>query len=111
MDGNPLKFLVRTQANAAYASGYMLYLRGNTLMAQPFDLDRLDLVAEAVPLAEQIQREPASAIGVFSASQTGVLAYQTGEEIVVSNLLWRDRAGKQTGALGDPAGYMDLSLS
>jgi len=111
LDGNPPKFLVRTQVNAAYASGYLLYLRGNTLMAQPFDLDRLDLAGEAVPLAEQIQREPASAIGVFSASQTGMLAYQTGEEIVASNLLWRDRSGKQTGALGDPAGYMDLSLS
>ncbi|HEV8700940.1 MAG TPA: protein kinase [Candidatus Polarisedimenticolia bacterium] len=111
LDGHPPKFLFGTQTNAAYASGYMLFLRGNTLMAQPFHLERLDLVGEAVPLAEQIQEEPSSAIGVFSASQTGVLAYQTGGEMVGSNLFWRDRAGKQTGALGDPAGYMDLSIS
>jgi Tol biopolymer transport system component len=111
LDGSPLKFLLRTQANAAYASGYLLFLRGNTLMAQPFDLDRLDLVGEAVPLAEQIQGETGSALGVFSASQTGVLAYQTGGETVESSLFWRDRAGKQTGPLGDPAVYMDLSLS
>jgi eukaryotic-like serine/threonine-protein kinase len=48
---------------------------------------------------------------VFSASQTGVLAYQTGGEIVGSDLSWRDRSGKQTGTLGNPAGYMDLGLS
>ncbi len=111
LDGSPPKFLLRTQANTAYASGYMLFLRENTLMAQPFDLDKLDLVGEAVPLAQQIQGELASALGVFSASETGVLAYQTGGDIVASQLFWRDRAGKQTGALGDPAGYMDLSLS
>jgi Tol biopolymer transport system component len=111
LDGDPPKFLIRAQANAAYASGYMLFLRGNTLMAQPFDLGRLALVGEASPLAEQIQGELASAMGVFSASETGVLAYQTGNEMIASNLIWRDRAGKQIGALGDPAGYMDLSVS
>jgi serine/threonine protein kinase/Tol biopolymer transport system component len=111
LDGKPPKSLLRTQVNAAYASGYLLFLRGYTLMAQPFDLGRLDLVGEAVPLAENVQGEPASALGVFSASQTGVLAYQTGGEIFGSSLLWRDRAGKQTGVLGDSAGYMDLSIS
>src|SRR5262245_43680143 len=111
LDGTPPKFLVRTQANVAYASGYLLFMRGNTLMAQPFDLDRLELGGEAVPLAENVQREPAGAIGVFSASQTGILAYQTGGEIIGSNLFWRDRAGKQTGALGESAGYMELSIS
>jgi Tol biopolymer transport system component len=111
LDGSPPKFLVRAQANAAYASGYLLFLRGNSLMAQAFDLDRLNLIAEAVPLAENVQGEPGSALGVFSASQTGVLAFQTGGEILGSNLLWRDRAGKQTSALGDSAGYMDLSIS
>jgi Tol biopolymer transport system component len=55
--------------------------------------------------------EPASAVGVFAASKTGVLAYQTGGEMIGSHLFWRDRTGKETGALGDQAGYMDLSLS
>jgi len=111
LDGTPPKFLLRAQANVAYASGYLLFLRGNTLMAQPFDLDRLSLAGEAIPLAENIQGERAGALGVFSASQTGVLAYQTGGEIVGSNLYWRDRSGKQIGPLGDSAGYMDLSIS
>ncbi len=111
LDGKPSKFLVRAQANAAYASGYMLFLRGTTLMAQPFDRSTLDLAGEAVPLVEQIQADPAGAVGVFAASQTGILAYQTGQDVIASSLFWRDRAGKPAGALGDPAGYMDVRIS
>jgi Tol biopolymer transport system component len=111
LDGSPPKPLLLTQANAAYASGYILFLRDTTLMAQPFDPDKLALVGDAVPLAEQVQAEPATAVVVFAASETGVLAYQTGSEIVGSRLFWRDRAGKQTTPLGDSALYMDLSLS
>jgi Tol biopolymer transport system component len=111
LDGSPPKALLRTQANAAYASGHMLFLRETTLMAQRFDPDRLALVGDAVPLAEQIQTEIASAVAVFAASETGVLTYQMGGEGVGSSLFWRDRAGKQTGPLGDPAAYMDVRLS
>jgi Tol biopolymer transport system component len=110
LDGSPPRFLLRAQTNAAYASGYLLYLRDTTLMAQPFDPGRLALSGEAVPIVEEIQTEPASGVGVFTASDT-VLAYQTGTEVPGAHLFWRDRAGKQTGALGDPATYMDLSLS
>jgi Tol biopolymer transport system component len=110
LDGSPHKVLLRAQTNAAYASGYLLYLRDTTLMAQPFDPDRLAFSGEAVPIVEEIQTEPASGVGVFTASGT-VLAYQTGTEVPGGHLFWRDRAGKQTGVLGDPATYMDVSLS
>jgi dipeptidyl aminopeptidase/acylaminoacyl peptidase len=111
LDGTPPKPLLRTLSNAAYASGYLLSLRGSTLMAQPFDLRGLALVGEPVPLAEQVQKDLSSALAVFSASQNGVLVYQTGEEAIVSSLIWHDRSGKQAGALGEPAGYMDLAMS
>ena len=111
LDGSPPTFLLRTQANALHASGDMLFLRGTTLMAQRFDPDRLALIGDAEPIAQQVLAEPASAVGVFAASETGVLAYQTGGEVVGSQLFWRDRAGNQTGPLGDPADYQELSLS
>jgi Tol biopolymer transport system component len=111
LDGSPPSFLIRTQSNVAYASGHLLFLRDTTLMAQPFDPERRALSGDAVPLAEQVQAEPASAVGVFAASEAGVLVYQTGGEIAGSNLFWRDRAGKQIGTLGDAATYMDVKLS
>ena len=111
LDGNTRTSLLRAQTNAAYASGHLLFTRDTTLMAQPFDPGRLALVGEAAPVAEQLQVESGSAMGVFAASETGVLVYQTGGEIVGSTLYWRDRAGKQAAALGEPGGYMDVRIS
>ena len=51
------------------------------------------------------------AAGAFTVSDTGVLAYQTGAGTVRSQLTWFDRAGQQTGLLGDQADYADVELS
>jgi eukaryotic-like serine/threonine-protein kinase len=107
----PPKLLLRTQSNAVYASGYLLFLHENTLMAQAFDPDGLRLSGEAVPIAQQVQADPGASRGVFSVSENGVLAYQTGEAQVLSQLLWFDRSGKQTAVLGDPAVFADLRVS
>ncbi len=111
LEGTPPKLLLRAQSNAVYASGSLLFLRENTLMAQPFDPDRLQLSGEAVPIAEHVQSDPGASRGVFSASENGVLAYQVGAAPMGSQLLWFDRSGKQTAALGDQAVYVDLKVS
>ncbi|MEO6119653.1 MAG: protein kinase [Terriglobales bacterium] len=111
LDGGTPKLLLRTQTNAAYASGYLLYLRDATLLAQRFNPDSHTLEGEAVPITEQIQRDVASSLGVFSASQTGVLAFQTGSAIVGSQLQWFDRNGKQESGLGEQAYHLDFSVS
>ena len=97
--------------NVLYAQGHLLFLRGTTLMAQTFDARRLALTGEAVPIAEQIQRQSNLAVGDFSASDSGVLAYQTGTGSGNSRLLWFDRVGKQTAVLGDQADYRSVELS
>jgi dipeptidyl aminopeptidase/acylaminoacyl peptidase len=81
------------------------------LMAQPFDVQRLVLTGDAFPIAEQIQIQGGITSGVFSASDNGVLAYQTGTATAGSQLVWFDRTGKQVGMLGDAAAYSDLEFS
>jgi dipeptidyl aminopeptidase/acylaminoacyl peptidase len=98
-------------ANVIYAQGHLIFLRETTLMAQPFDAERLELTGDAVPIAERIQTQGAPVAGVYSASENGVLAYVTGTGTTGSQLLWFDRAGKQLGMLGDTADYTDLELS
>lgn len=39
------------------------------------------------------------------------MAYETGTAASNSQLIWFDRAGRQVGALGDPAAYSDIELS
>ena len=98
-------------SNVFYTQGHLLFLRETTLMAQPFDPRRLVLTGEAFPIAEQIQTQGNPLAGVFSASENGVLAYQTGAAMDGYALTWFDRSGKKIGILGEPAIYSDVELS
>ena len=106
------KVVVDTNSNAIYAQGYLLFLREDTLMAQPFDVKRLVTTGEAIPVAESVQSvgNPGRS-GVFSASGTGLLAYLTGGSQTSSRLVWFDRGGKQIETLGDPGNLSSLHLS
>ena len=106
LDGGVDKVLLRSPAAAVYASGHLLYLRETTLMARPFDAARLAFTGDAFPVAEKILM-PAigTAIGVFSASQNGILAYQTARGETAARLQWFTRDGKPDGTLGDPADF------
>ena len=106
------RLLLRGVSNAQYASGYLLFMRETTLMAQPFDGDRLELSGQAVPVAAPVQIGGATGVaGAFSVSETGVLVYQPGTTDIRSQLTWYDRAGKQIGTLGEPADQMHIELS
>ncbi len=67
-------------------------------MAQPFDVKRLALAGDATPLAEKVQHWFTSALGFFSTSETGVLAYQTGADLSNVRLTWFDRGGNRLGS-------------
>ncbi len=112
LDGGAEKVLLRSPAAAVYASGHLLYLRESTLMARPFDAARLTFTGEAFPVAEKVLM-PAlgTAIGVFSASQNGILAYQTARGEMKSRLQWFTRDGKPDGTLGEPADFGQALLS
>ena len=110
----PRKLLLQGGSNAKYSQGYLIFLRQSTLMAQAFDLSRLELRGEAAPLVENTQLVSGTvtgAIGAFTVSETGALVYQTDLGMVRSELVWFDRAGKQVAVLGDRADYVDVSLS
>jgi len=95
--------------SVAYAQGRLVFLRDNRLVAQPFDLDRLELTGQPTPITEQVELTgPASTS--FTLSSTGLLAYQpaTGPG---SQLVWFDREGRRLGTLGEPADYGDVELS
>jgi dipeptidyl aminopeptidase/acylaminoacyl peptidase len=90
--------------------GYLLYVRGQTLMAQPIDLGQFRLSGPAVPIAEGVEKiGPGSA--AFSVSNTGVLAYWAGTGVQSSQLAWRGRDGTVLGPIGAPGGYTGVVLS
>jgi hypothetical protein len=109
----PPMLVIQGGSNAKYANGYIVYIRGGTLVAQAFDADRLQLRGEPIPLVERVQIAGAGSTGVagaFTVSDTGVLAYQTGF-LVRSQLAWFDRTGTPIAKLGDLADYGEVVLS
>jgi Tol biopolymer transport system component len=88
--------------------GQLLFVRGGTLMTQPFDAGRVKLSGEAVALAENMPDVGARA---FSASATGVLTFRGAGATSGSRLIWFDRQGKSLGEVGPPALYGDVVLA
>jgi hypothetical protein len=82
-------------------------------MAQRFDVRRLALVGEATPVADHVQTNGMVApIGSFSASETGVLAYQAGSsDELGTQITWLDRTGHTIGTVGPRRPYFDLEVS
>jgi serine/threonine protein kinase/Tol biopolymer transport system component len=102
------KLLVAIESNAVYAPsgdpavGYLLFVRGlreGALVAQPFDNRRMEVAGDAFPIADGLTD---SVMGMFSASENGILAYRTGSIFPVTQLRWFDRAGKVLGTVGEP---------
>jgi hypothetical protein len=114
LDSSERKFIVATNANAAYVqSGQLLFMRGNMLMAQQFDLRSLTLGGELRPVADHIEREQNSAFpsANFSASPSGVLVWHRNTQSFQSSLQWFDRSGKRLGVVGEAAEYSNPTLS
>ena len=57
-------------------TGQLLFVREDTLLAQPFDPRRLELTGEAVPIAEQVNFSGTTGWGPFSAAANGLLVYR-----------------------------------
>ena len=92
--------------------GYLLFVREGTLMAQPFDADRLAFSGEVFPVAEQIGRVGHRGFYGLSASATGGLAYAHDSALHRSRqLTWLGRGGERLEAIGDPDSLLEVSLS
>jgi eukaryotic-like serine/threonine-protein kinase len=105
------KVLMKSETMAVYASGHLLFLRGQTLMAQPFNPSRLELSGEPVPIAEHVAIGGATVRAIFSASNTGTLIYQSGETSGGWNLVWWGRDGRQISSIPQSGRYLFPRLS
>lgn len=105
------KRLVATSASARFAkSGHVLFLRDRTLLAQRIDEGRLELVGDAVPVAENLTRTSRWE-APFSVSDDGRLAFLAGAASELSQLVWMDRDGRDLELVGKPADYRSVAVS
>jgi Tol biopolymer transport system component/predicted Ser/Thr protein kinase len=100
-----------TESQGLYSSGHLLFVRGGTVMALPFDAAALRTTGDPFPVAEQIPVNATAIHAALSASSSGVLGYWRGGGLSMARLTWTDRTGKSIGLVGEPGAYTNLSLS
>jgi Tol biopolymer transport system component len=109
LDSTESTKLLDADSAATYSAGYLLFLRGDALMAQTFDQSSLRLSGEALPVVEHVQSGLNYTFGAFSASVSGLLAYAAGS--AEFELGWFDRKGNRIASLGETAQFNRLNLS
>jgi len=111
LDSKETKLLLHAHASAQYVSGHILFLQQSTLMAQPFDVRRLELTGDAFPIADPVEESELILRSMFSASENGPLAYLEGTSSAGRQLLWLDRNGKKVGEVPGADTYMSPRIS
>ena len=89
--------LVQGGMNPRYAaSGHLVYAQGGSLMAVPFDPQRLAITGAAVPVVEGILQSTGNGAAQYSVSNTGSLVYVPGGvQATQSRLVWVSRNGSE----------------
>ena len=78
LDGRENRPLFRSQTNAVYASGFLLFGRGDQLMAQPFNPSSGTLSGEAQNVAKGVMNDASTWHMDASASNDGLLVFGSG---------------------------------
>ncbi|MSO21542.1 MAG: hypothetical protein EXQ56_14030, partial [Acidobacteria bacterium] len=87
-------------------AGHLLYAQAGTLMAAPFDAQRLALSGAAVPALEGMMQSGSTGAAQYSVSATGTLAYLAGGVAGDQSLLvWVSRNGEEQVLPAAPHNY------
>jgi eukaryotic-like serine/threonine-protein kinase len=89
------RVLVQNGSNPSYAPGHLIYYRGGTLFAAPFNSARLEVTGPEAPVVEHVASITADGAD-YSISDNGILVYIAGAAGDRGNntiLGWADRKG------------------
>jgi serine/threonine-protein kinase len=80
-------------------SGYLIYASGGTLRAVRFDLARLEVRGDPVPVVDRVMTGSLTGVVNYAVSRTGTLVYVPGGpgfQSTPRSLVWVDRRGHET---------------
>jgi serine/threonine protein kinase/dipeptidyl aminopeptidase/acylaminoacyl peptidase len=92
------------------SNGYLLFIRGEVLMAQPFNGDTLQLAGDMFPIATDVSLNLNAGIAA-SVSAKGTLVYESNPGHSRFQLTWMDRSGKDLGKIGTVQDQRAVALS
>ena len=105
--------LVQGGMSPRYApSGHLVYAQGGSLMAVPFDPQRLEVTGTAVPMVEGVLQSPVNGAAQYSVSATGSLVYiPGGVRATQLQLVWVNRDGTEKPLAAPGHAYFTPRLS
>jgi Tol biopolymer transport system component len=100
--------LIQGATHPRYASsGHLVYAQAGSLMAVPFDAQRLAVTGAAVPVVENVSHAPTAGAAQYSISTTGSLVYVPGGvQANQRKLVWVSRNGAEQRAAAPERAYM-----
>jgi Tol biopolymer transport system component len=110
LDGRPPVRLMECSSQVRYASGHLVYVLDDTLVARAFDTTTLALAGDPIRLADGAGSPGTSLRARFSISDNGVLVHQA-QQSVLFQLRWYDRAGEALGTLGGADSVANFRIS
>ncbi|MBI5476595.1 MAG: serine/threonine-protein kinase [Ignavibacteriales bacterium] len=111
IESREIKHLFNGASDAVYAQGYLLFIRESALMAQAFDLKKLEVSGEPVPIVQQIQYDARFSKATFSVSQNGLLMYESSGTRWKRELALFDSSGEKLVSFGQPEIFLRSRLS
>jgi serine/threonine protein kinase/dipeptidyl aminopeptidase/acylaminoacyl peptidase len=104
--------IVESSGSAAYAAGWLLTSTETprSLVAQPFDAERLTLMGTSQPVRDGLPSATTAGGRGFSVSASGTLVVDRPPP-VSSQLTWMDRTGRAVGTVGPRASINDFALA
>jgi Tol biopolymer transport system component len=113
VDGKERRVLFDGASEARWvSSGHLLFTRGTTILAAPFDLEKLTLSAPPQPVLEGVRNSADNGTAQLAVSTNGTLAYVPGGASAADrSLLWVDRTGAAQPVVPESRPYADARLS
>lgn len=107
------KTIVRGGTSARYSpSGHIVYARGGSLFAVPFDVDRLEVTGMPVKVLQGVLMSTSIGTAYFEISPNGDLAYAAGPpENGERTMYWVDRKGNAQALPLPPRPYLNPRIS
>ena len=94
------------------SSGHLVYVHSGTLYATTFDLDRLEVTSQPVPVLEGLRSNSITGGAQFSLSNGGMLAYLPGPSIGAGTVpQWMNRDGQTTPTKMAPANWFNIRFA
>jgi serine/threonine-protein kinase len=106
------KTLIDSAFDAQYSpTGHLVFGKGRSLFAVPFDVDRLEVTGTATKLLDDVGAVLTNGTANFTLSTTGTLVFLPAPQLGGRRLVWLDRSGASTPLSTGPRQFASPRLS